>query len=227
MLLAQLSWSKFSLDEMEKFVSDWEQGDPQRLESLIQSKIKMIEEEARHLTSVREFLSKFVDSEKKAIHSQRIVFKEVPEIRVLSKRMLGTYSETIGMLINEIFRHIYSQPQQELIRVSGPVIFISHDSEYMETDADIEIDVPITGPIKGTDSIELKKLEGYKMATIVHTGSYDNLGSTYQMIYDYLQENNYQIIAPSREIYLNSPENQPPAQLLTEIQFPIALLDAK
>lgn len=225
MLLAQLAWSKFSLDEMTQFILEWEQGGPTKIEALIQSKIKKIEEETQHLTSVKEFLSKFVDSEKKAIHSQRILFKDVPEIRVLSKRMLGSYSQTIGILINEIFRHIYSQPQQELIRVSGPVIFVCHDTEYKEFDADIEIAVPITGPIKGSDLIELKKLDGYKMASIVHTGPYDNVGSTYQIIYDYIQDNHYQIIGPSREIYLNTPQNNPPEKLLTEIQFPVEKLE--
>ena len=88
------------------------------------------------------------------------VIKEIPEIRVVSKRETGTYAATIGKLIREICACVSSpENQRNRVKVTGPIMFLSHDEEYNETDADIEIAIPVSGRISVEDpKMEIKTL---------------------------------------------------------------------
>ena len=68
------------------------------------------------------------------------VIKEIPEMRVISKREKGTFAATIGKLIGEICACVSSpENQRNRVKVTGPIMFLCHDEEYKETGADIEI----------------------------------------------------------------------------------------
>ena len=68
------------------------------------------------------------------------VIKEIPEMRVISKREKGTFTVTIGKLIGEICACVNSpENQRNRVKVTGPIMFLCHDEEYKETGADIEI----------------------------------------------------------------------------------------
>ena len=110
-------------------------------------------------------------------------------------------------------------------RIVGPIMFISHDGEYKEQDADIEMAIPITGRIAvDSEEIEVINLDACQMISVLHTGSYSEVGSGYTRIHEYILKNGYEIIGPSREIYLNDPNKVDEAELLTEIQIPVRRL---
>ena len=58
-------------------------------------------------------------------------------------------------------------------------------------------------------------------ASIVHKGSYDNMGESYATVVAWIQERGHAMVGPAREVYLNSPAEVDEAALLTEIHFPI------
>jgi effector-binding domain-containing protein len=81
------------------------------------------------------------------------VIKEIPELRVLSKREKGNFVATIGKLIGEICACVSSpENQRNRIRITGPIMFLCHDEEYKETGADIEISLPVSGRVSVEDS---------------------------------------------------------------------------
>lgn len=59
------------------------------------------------------------------------------------------------------------------------------------------------------------------MASVVHRGSYADLGPAYAAIGSWIQAHGHTVAGPSREIYLNNPGDTAEAELLTEIQWPI------
>lgn len=74
--------------------------------------------------------------------------KDIPELRVLSRREKGTYGETIGKHAGELFGFVGSMTfQRSNAKITGPLMFVCHDEEYKETDADIETALPFTGRV--------------------------------------------------------------------------------
>ncbi len=54
-----------------------------------------------------------------------------------------------------------------------------------------------------------------------HRGPYDEIAPAYHTITGWVQDHGHQITGAPREIYLNDPQIVIPADLLTEVQFPI------
>ncbi|UYP44350.1 hypothetical protein NEF87_000635 [Candidatus Lokiarchaeum ossiferum] len=222
-ILSKLAWAKFSLKEMEEYLDFYQEEDFQSAESILKKKINELEEQQAQISLAKRFLSKIVEKDYFTIQDERIQIKMIPELRVVSKHAIGIYGDTIPRLIGEIYKYIFQQPNQELIRISGPTIFLSFDEEFKEFDADIEIAIPVTGPIKSSDEIKVKKLQTAMMATILHTGPYEEVNEAYGKILLYIQKKKWKIVGPSREVYLNSPQTASPEELLTEIQFPVEI----
>ena len=59
------------------------------------------------------------------------------------------------------------------------------------------------------------------MAKIVHKGPYDQCESTYNKVFAWIEKNGKQIAGPSREAYLNDPNEVGLDEALTVIYIPI------
>ena len=88
--------------------------------------------------------------------------------------------------------------------------------------ADIEVCVPVAKRIPENDKIKCYELCGGKMAKTVHKGPYQECESTYMKLFAWLQENNYKIVGPIREGYVNDPREVAPEEILTIIYVPIS-----
>jgi len=113
-------------------------------------------------------------------------------------------------------------------RLLGPktaYIGISRDdpkltaSEQLRYDACITLDREFTP----TGEIGTQTIPGGLYAVFVHSGPYENFSATYDAIYrDWLPGSGKQLRdEPAFELYLNTPENTPPADLCTEIWVPL------
>ncbi len=114
------------------------------------------------------------------------------------------------------------------IQIQGPPIFVCHKMTTEEAvkagkegNADIEVAVPVSGKVEDSDEIKGYELPGGKMAKIVHKGPHQDCGPTYEMLFAWLEENGKKIVGPTREVYLNDPNEVPQEELLTEIYAPI------
>ena len=110
----------------------------------------------------------------------------------------------------------------------GPPIFICHEvtaEEAIEADkkknADLEVAIPILQKVDGNDKIKSYELPGGKMAKIVHKGPYQECNPTYEKLYKWLEEKGKRIVGPTREVYLNDPNEVPLEEILTEVYAPI------
>jgi effector-binding domain-containing protein len=151
------------------------------------------------------------------------VIKEIPELRVLSKREKGNFVETIGKLIGEICACVSSsENQRNRVKATGPIMFLCHDEEYKETGADIEIALPVSGRLSVEDPImEIKTLPAVRAVSVIYRGPYPGVEAAYKKIFSYAEENNLETIMPSRELYFNDPAEVPEEELMTEVQVRI------
>ncbi|MHA1413674.1 MAG: MerR family transcriptional regulator, partial [Promethearchaeota archaeon] len=80
--------------------------------------------------------------------------------RTSYKENSKNYAETIPALIGDLMNQISSKENQEqFVKITGPIMYICHDIEYKEKDADIEVAVPISGRITiQSEDIEVKNL---------------------------------------------------------------------
>ncbi len=147
--------------------------------------------------------------------------KEIPKLRVVSKREIGTYEDTPDKLREELMRQIRQPENRESVKVTGPAMMLCHDEEYKEKDADIEMAVPISGEIIINEPlIKVKTLPKCRVISAIYKGSYHNIEKAYTQIFEYVERHNLEIVTPTRELYFNSPEEVPEDELLTEIQCP-------
>jgi effector-binding domain-containing protein len=94
------------------------------------------------------------------------------------------------------------------------------DDEHREADADFEACLPIRQK-KAVDGIAVRDLPGGRCVSLVHRGGYDHLGHSYAKVFEFINRRNYQVLMPTREVYLKGPGmffKGNPKKHLTEIQ---------
>ncbi|WP_241647983.1 MerR family transcriptional regulator [Methanoculleus taiwanensis] len=222
--IKNLLWLGFSLDEAATLLSAKEQGDAGRVRTLFAERLVATEHEIRRLHAVQEVLQQqdpLFGGFRMSITEPEI--KEIPALRVLSRRERGVYQEAIPRLIGELCAFFEAgNGQQSAAKMAGPIIFICHDEEYRETDADIEIAIPITGRVAvDTAAIEVRTLPAARVVSVLHTGPYSGVGAAYEKIFAYIGGHALALAGPTRELYFNDPAEVPETELLTEVQFPV------
>lgn len=173
-----------------------------------------------------------------------IVIKSVEPIRVVSVRDKIAAYPAIGALYGELYGFL----RRNHIRPTGLAAAIYHDSEYKDTDIDAEAVLaietagtaserhqddgkpwPATLPGIGSKSDD-ERIRIYELpfieqaACTVHHGSFKTLEQAYQALWQWVNENNYKVCAPTRELHIYcgegtvSPDDE---TYVTEIQFPV------
>jgi effector-binding domain-containing protein len=108
--------------------------------------------------------------------------------------------------------------------ICGKPMCLYYDGEYRQDDADFEACMPIRKG-KEVEGISVRQLTGGRCVSLLHRGPYDGLGRSYAKILEYVKVKGYDVVLPTREIYLKGPGMIFKGNLrnyLTEIQLPIA-----
>ncbi|MGB9929080.1 MAG: MerR family transcriptional regulator [Methanosarcina sp.] len=226
MKIKTLIFLGFSLEEISMLLDGENKKEYEQIMACFQRRLEEIRYEIGYLHMIEGILQGACKHNEKVMELFKMsvtepVIKEVPEMRVVSKREKGSFSTTIGKLIGEICTCIGSPAnQRNQVKVTGPVIFLYHEEEYKETDADIEIALPISGRISIDDPrMEIKNLPAVKVVSVISRGPYKGVGAGYNKIFSYMTEKNLEPIVPSRELYFNDPAEVPEGELMTEVQI--------
>ncbi len=100
----------------------------------------------------------------------------------------------------------------------GP--FVAYYNMDMQ-DLDMEIGFPFGEKAVGKGDILAGEIPGGKAAAYLHVGPYDQLGVAYETLQQWMQTNGYMPTGVAYEFYLNSPQETPPAELQTQLLFPL------
>jgi effector-binding domain-containing protein len=103
----------------------------------------------------------------------------------------------------------------------GPPFTRYHRVPDADTSGNIEMCIPVATVVQGRDGIEIVEIDAHVSASIIHRGSYEDMGKSYNTVAAWIHERGHRIIGPHREVYLNSPADVDEDDLLTEVLFPI------
>lgn len=149
-----------------------------------------------------------------------VVVKKVDSIKGLAMREVMPTIGDIGGLIGDGFAGVGMAG----LAFTGPPLAIYHDKEYTGESVDTEFvyvvadtGTPVQTPAGRT--LAERVVEGGEVASIVHSGPYETLGDTYQIIAAWIDEHGYRVSGPVQEIYLSDPND--PGPNITEIRMPV------
>ncbi|MCC7566630.1 MAG: MerR family transcriptional regulator [Methanoregulaceae archaeon] len=214
--LSEISEIQFALDE----------GNEEMIRTLFARRLRETIAEIDRLEKIQSLLVEKRDfSELFAMNVSEPVIKDVPALRVISGRRTGTYEEVCGEVGNALFEIIMSpQNQRNGVTITGPCLSLCYDEEYRESDADIEMAIPIQGPVVISEpSYCMRTIPAEKVISVVYRGPYDHDGFSvaFGNAFRFAAEHRLETKGPDRQIYLNNPDETAPDELLTEIQIPV------
>ena len=96
------------------------------------------------------------------------------------------------------------------------------DEEYKQSDILIRHSEAVDRIGIESDRIKFKKIPEVRVLSILHRGSYDEVGEAYAYIMKYVEDNGYKVSGLARECYIDGIWNKESVEdWLTEIQLPI------
>ena len=150
----------------------------------------------------------------------RVKIVETTAIIYIGKRLKVNATE-IGPAMGKAYKEIIDYLSKKGLKISGKPFSIYYNSESDEWD--VLAALPIDDEIESANNFETGVLPAGHSAMISHFGNYDNLPATYHIIRDWLENENYQIIGNSWEVYINDPGSEPDStKWETRIFFPVS-----
>jgi effector-binding domain-containing protein len=89
--------------------------------------------------------------------------------------------------------------------------------------ANLEVGFPTSQDVEPADGVEAGSLPGCRAARLVHEGSYEQLGSSWELLAQWMRDQGLEPADSFWEVYVTEPSPEmDPAELRTELIWPIA-----
>ncbi|MGP3911736.1 MerR family transcriptional regulator [Nonomuraea sp. 10N515B] len=153
------------------------------------------------------------------MRTAEVLLKKVPSVRVaeLSARAASYEGEDIGPVIKPLFEEICRRAEAAGVSVVAPGL-----AYYVpEEDGSVMVHtcLPVSAP-PGSYDFDVIDLPAIELAaTIIHHGSMEAVGPTFQTLAHWIEENGYRSLGLAREISLHCPENED--EWVTELQIEV------
>ncbi|MDA7026674.1 MerR family transcriptional regulator [Bacillus sp. CLL-7-23] len=138
---------------------------------------------------------------------------ETQPMNVLSIRQMIDYAQGYGTYFNRLYALIAT----EKLTLLGKQMTIYHSPEYNPAGHDTEFAIPIEETVKGT-----RVLPRSLCAKSILKGSYSELTSVYARLWEWIENEQYELVNSPFEIYITNPNQATaPEELITEVYFPV------
>jgi DNA-binding transcriptional MerR regulator len=214
--IAYLRSLEFSLADIKSILSG---AGEQDVLAILEKQKAALDSRIRALRTAVRSIDQFISDERQAIamtqSEHQVEEKPLDRMLIAGIRMKGHYSDcgkAFAKLGRSLNRHI-----------SGKPLMLHYDSEYHEDDADFEACMPVRRQVN-LEGISVRDLPAGRCVSLLHRGPYDQLGRSYARILAYAKSKGYQVVLPTREVYIKGPGmifKGNPKNYLTEIQLPI------
>lgn len=223
-----LKASGFSLKEIKVFIS--RKDSVKELTEMMLARLGWVENEISRQQAQAEHLRRqiFRIQNGGLAMDQIVVVKSVEPILVASIRhVVQDYKEML-----KLWEELNHEIEAHGIKKAVPCMTLYHNGWDTRTDIDITVVEPLIksfAPKSGKSINEMDEKVAVitlpavsRMASIVHQGSFDTIGQTYNQMEQWLLEQNETLTGPIREIYHEGDwSTNDPDQYVTEIQFPL------
>ena len=150
--------------------------------------------------------------------SYKCEFKEQPAQPVLSVRTTTSVHElplALGKAYGAIAQYLGELGEQP----AGPP-FAAYYSMDMQA-LDVEAGFPVARALPGNVEILAGEIPGGTLATVLHTGPYNQCRAAYEALAQYVKDNGREASGVAYEMYLNDPQQVLPQELQTLVVFPL------
>lgn len=209
---------EFPLNEIREILDNYD--DQADILDYLEQHKQAIQARMRNYKKITLSLDKIISSEREAIMTMKNSTFEVQEetldtILIAGVHMQGKYSDCgkgFAQVAKKSGRHICGKP-----------LCLYYDDEYRPDDATFEACIPIRRG-KEVSGVSVRQLPPIRCVSLLHKGPYEELGRSYAKILEYVKSKGYEIVLPTREVYLKGPGmilKGNPRKYLTQIQLPI------
>ncbi len=169
-----------------------------------------------------ELAKRDIRQEKLEIH-YNVSIKSIPSYQVFSLRRIihNYYAE------GQLWQEMSAFAGEKNIPISNNTFTIYHDTDYRETDVDLEICAPVARMGKDMGGFFYRHTEPVPiMACTMVSGPFENIAGAYLAFASWLQTHSqYKMSGQNRQIVHRGPWNEKsPDKYLTEIQIPLEKL---
>lgn len=149
-----------------------------------------------------------------------ITEKRIEEERVAYIPYMGSYDK-IPELIAEVAQWLVDKDFEMTGLIYGT--YFNSPENVSEDKLQYEIGFGFEGKITALreGKIGIKEIPEHSVLAAIHKGPYSEVGPVIHAVIDYAVKNNYDIVGPISEAYLNNPNDTPEEELLTEVRIPV------
>lgn len=189
-------------------------------EQVLMSHLEALEAQRDEINQMAQQLQRRINR-KEYIMSSEVTVKSTPAVVVAAHRTPTTHTE----IFNDIpkgFGSVVAALTEAGIDPAGVPFTLYYQAPDADTPGDIAMCVPVPAMTsEAIEGVEIMHLAAEVTATVLHRGSYDDMGGSYATVAGWVLERGHQVVGPPREVYLNSPAEVGEDELLTELHFPI------
>ena len=209
----------FSLEDIATIIAKYD--DDSDILDLLDKQKQSIAERMRHYGNVSRRIEQLIQTERTSREESlrspaKVEERTVEPLLVGGIRMKGKYSDC-GQGFVTLYKHLGRF-------ADGKPMNLYYDDEYREDDADFEPCLPLRKAVD-KNGFSVRELPGGRCVCILHQGPYEELGRSYARVLRYVKQKGYQVVSPTREVYLKGPGmifRGNPRKYITEIQLPLA-----
>jgi effector-binding domain-containing protein len=161
-----------------------------------------------------------------------VVVTELPAVRVASRRARVAHLDD-G--IEELFETLEREVAAADVRASGPPLVLYHDRDHRESDATVEVAVPVLTDAASIGRVRVRTLPKVPAAAcVVYAGGYEQWTDLTRALLGWLQARRLAPAGPMREVFLQFGVRakdelrvphaylaERPADYVTEMQIPV------
>ena len=144
---------------------------------------------------------------------QIVETEKQPVMSVQTTTSVGKMPEVVGAVYGQIVG--YSGKRAENHWGQRLLPCYNMDMEHLN----VEIGFPVAAEMEGRGDIQLRWIPAGKKATGYHKGPYNEIGILYDKLGSWITGKGYEPTGVVYEYYFNSPEEIPPSELLTKVEF--------
>jgi effector-binding domain-containing protein len=160
----------------------------------------------------------YVLNKKEKIMDYKCEIKELQAQPVLSIRARCAVQELpklLGISFGAIAQHLGSLGENP---AGAP--FVAYYNMEMQN-LDVEIGFPVAHSFSDQGNIQPNQIFGGKFATCLFVGPYSDVGPAYDALTQFVKAQGCEATGAAYEFYLNDPQTVQPAELQTQIYFPL------
>lgn len=216
----------FSLEQISEALEDG--LTPEQMRGMLRLRHAQISQELTakqdQLLEVEVRLQQIEDEDKYTAYD--VVLKPVEAQLVASVRAILPNHSDVGALFGEVYAAIGDRVAEALgprPGMDGQTLVLWYDTEHKESDFDGAAAFFLRCAVPDSGRMRCHELPAALMASTIHHGAYNTIGTAHEAVLRWIENNGYQIAGADREIniYNVTPIRQDDPSYVTEIQYPV------